>query len=187
MKTETAALSTILDGWNGYNTSIIRAVQGLTPEQLAFRIKPEMHSVGEIARHIALGRLSWFVRMEAPGSAEVASTLSEWHTDGDGSRHPVENQVPLDADEIVKWLDVSWSMIQATLHEWVPDDLTVTYRHTFCGTTYMVTRQWTLFRILAHDIHHGGQLSLLLDLQEVEAPDLIYLGGHIVEPEAERT
>lgn len=77
-------------------------------------------------------------------------------------------------------------MIQATLDAWTPYDLAATYRHTFRGTTYTVTRQWTLFRILAHDIHHGGQLSLLLDTQDADAPDLIYLGGHIVECEVDR-
>jgi uncharacterized damage-inducible protein DinB len=176
------SLAEILEGWDGYNASIVRAIQGLSPDQLAFRLKPEMRSVGEIARHIAIGRLGWFVRMNAPGSANLAASLSDWHTDGDGSRHPLEEQVPLETDEIVKWLERSWSMIQATLDAWSPEDLRIPYRHTFRGVTYAVTRQWTLFRILAHDIHHGGQLSLLLDMQGADAPDLIYLGGHIVEP-----
>jgi uncharacterized damage-inducible protein DinB len=176
-------LSDTLKGWDGYNTSIVRAVTGLSREQLDFRLKPEMHSVAEIARHIAIGRLCWFVRMDVPCSAELALTLPEWYTDCDGSRHPVEEQVPLETEELVKWLEASWSMIEATLNSWTADNLAVSYRHTFRGVTYAVSRQWTLFRILAHDIHHGGQLSLLLDIQGVDASDLIYLGGHISEPD----
>lgn len=104
MSNTSTNLAAILNGWDGYNTSIVRAVQGVSAEQFAFRLKPEMRSVGEIARHIAIGRLCWFVRMGAPGSAELASTLAVWHTDGDGNRHPEEEQVPLERDEIVKWL-----------------------------------------------------------------------------------
>ncbi len=177
------SLARVLKGWDGYNTSIVRAVQGLNSDQLAFRLKPDMRSVAEIARHIAIGRLCWFIRMDAPGSAELAASLVEWNTDDEGNRHPVEEQVPLDKDEIVKWLNDSWGMVQATLDAWSSEDLYVTYLHPFRGVNYALTRQWTLFRILAHDMHHGGQLSLLLDMQGADAPDLIYFGGHITDPD----
>jgi uncharacterized damage-inducible protein DinB len=39
--------------------------------------------------------------------------------------------------------------------------------------------------VMAHDIHHDGQLSLLLDAQGIAAPDLIDNGGHIVVPPIE--
>ena len=75
-----------------------------------------MRSVGEIARHIAIGRFCWFVRMDAPGSAELASSLFEWHTDGDGSRHPVEEQgTPRTGCNSEIGSEASWTMIQATL------------------------------------------------------------------------
>lgn len=181
--TDLKSLAELFSGWDGYNASLVRAIGGLTPEQCSFRLKPEMHSAAEIARHIAIGRLCWFVRMNAPGSAEIAATLRDWTTDSDGSHHPDEEQVSLDKEEIVRWLGLSWDMIEATLAAWTADDLAVSYLHTFRGVTYAVTRQWTLFRILAHDMHHGGQISLLLDIQGVDAPELIYLGGHITEPE----
>jgi hypothetical protein len=73
-------------------------------------------------------------------------------------------------------------MVQATLSTWTVDDLTEAYLHKCRGTVYGVSRQWTTFRMLAHDIHHGGQLSILLGEQGIEAFELIGMGGHIVEP-----
>ena len=35
---------------------------------------------------------------------------------------------------------------------------------------------------MAHDIHHGGELSLMLGLQGIEAFELSAFGGHIVLP-----
>ena len=73
-------------------------------------------------------------------------------------------------------------MVEATLNAWTVGDLTETYRHTYWGKAYEVSRQWTLWRIMAHDIHHGGQLTILLGMQGIEALELIALGGHIIEP-----
>jgi uncharacterized damage-inducible protein DinB len=73
-------------------------------------------------------------------------------------------------------------MIDQTLRTWTVEDLKKTYHHTYMGNTYAVSRQWTIWRIMAHDIHHGGQLVVLLEMQGVESFELGGLGGHIIEP-----
>jgi hypothetical protein len=35
---------------------------------------------------------------------------------------------------------------------------------------------------MAHDIHHGGQLAMMLGMMGVDAFELRALGGHIVVP-----
>lgn len=45
-----------------------------------------------------------------------------------------------------------------------------------------LSRQWTIWRIMAHDLHHGGQLAILLGIQGIEIPELGDLGGHLTEP-----
>lgn len=47
---------------------------------------------------------------------------------------------------------------------------------------YAVSRQWTIWRVMNHDIHHGGELSLMLGLQGIEAFELSALFGHIILP-----
>jgi hypothetical protein len=46
---------------------------------------------------------------------------------------------------------------------------------------FAVTRQWTIWRIMSHDLHHGGELSILLGMQGIDIPDLGDQGGHLTE------
>jgi uncharacterized damage-inducible protein DinB len=73
-------------------------------------------------------------------------------------------------------------MIEQTLATWTVADLAQTYRHTYWGKTYAISRQWTLWRMLAHDLHHGGELAMTLGMQGISVPKLGDLGGHLNEP-----
>lgn len=178
------SLQSVFDGWAGYNSSLIGALRQRTPMELSWRPKVDMRSTGEIARHIALGRITWFVRMEAPGSAVAAAAIPVWTTDEEGNRDADEEalRITQDAGDLIAWLERSWQMIDATLAAWTVADLAVTYSHAWDGKHWAISRQWTLFRILAHDLHHGGELALMLGQQGIEAFELGALGGHIVMP-----
>ncbi len=179
MTQESVALSTVYSGWDGYQRSLTAAIAPLSQEQSAYRPAPDRRSVGEIAAHIAFGRLDWFQRMGAPGSAElVAQAASEgvWRPWGQVAASVSDSPV-----EIVRWLEATWQMIETCLNLWTVADLGVSYLQPYGGKTYAVSRQWTLWRIMAHDIHHGGQLTILLAAQGIDLPDLGDNGGHIVE------
>lgn len=174
----------VYEGWEGYRQSIIKAVEPLTAEQLEWRPSPHLRSVGELVRHIALGPIDWFRRMEAPGSEKLASQIETWEEDAHGNRYVVEDALAItdQAAELVKWLEASTRMIEQTLQTWTVNDLQKTYRHVWRGNTYAISRQWTLWRIMAHDLHHGGELVLMLGMQGLENFELGDLGGHVVEP-----
>lgn len=55
MPRDPASLAAVLDGWQGYETSLEHAIEPLTPEQLGWRPAPELRSVGELA--LLLGML----------------------------------------------------------------------------------------------------------------------------------
>ena len=177
-------LKIVYAGWNGYNQSMVNAVTPLTPLQLRWRPTENHHSVGELVRHISLGRITWFVRMDAPGSQEISEQISDWELDGDGNRYIVEDKIDIAEHpaELVRWLEMTWQMIALTLSTWKISDLSQTYRHVWNGDVYAVSRQWTIWRILSHDIHHGGELSLMLGIQGIEAFELGALFGHIILP-----
>lgn len=177
-------LSEIFDGWQGYQTSIVHAIAPLTMGQLRWRPFPDANSVGEIVRHISLGRLIWFFRMRAPGSEVLAKKIATWERDSDGNAYIVERAVQIvdDVDELISWLDQTWLMIEDTLSTWQVSDIQKTYPYVWNQNTYANSRQWTLWRILSHDIHHGGELSLMLGMQGIKAFELCDLFGHIVLP-----
>lgn len=178
------SLMTVFEGWNGYQTSLVNAISPLTREQLEWRPARDANSVGELARHISLGRIIWFMRMEAPGSTELVKSIDAWEMDSDGNRDIVENRIAITDQpaELVRWLEATWGMIETTLKSWNVSDLVQTYKHRWNGVDYAVSRQWTLWRIMSHDIHHGGELSLMLGLQGIQAFELSDLFGHIILP-----
>jgi uncharacterized damage-inducible protein DinB len=178
------SLASVYDGWNGYQTSLVHAIAPLTRQQLLWRPAPDARSVGEVARHISLGRVTWFARMNAPGSLEVVKQINHWETDSDGNQDIVQDTIAIteQAGELVRWLELTWQMISKTLSTWEVSDITQTYGHTWNEKTYSVSRQWTIWRIMSHDIHHGGELSLMLGLQGVKAFELTDLFGHIILP-----
>lgn len=184
MHANTNSLASVYKGWDGYQFSLAQALAPLTAENLRFQPVVQLRSVGEIFRHIALGRLNWFLRMDAPGSRELAERIGDyWEVDPDGNRHIIEDAISItdQPNELMTWLRDSWQMIEQTLNAWTIEDLTKTYRHTYGGKTYDVSRQWTIWRIMSHDIHHGGQLVVLLEMQGIECFELGTMGGHMVE------
>lgn len=184
MPTNANSLMTVYEGWDGYQSSLLRAITPLIREQLAWRPASHLRSVGELVRHIVLGRIDWFLRMDAPGSSELASQITAWEEDKHGNRYVIEEAVAgtEQTAELTKWLEATWQMIDTTLKTWTVDDLRQTYRHTWRGNTYAVSRQWTIWRVMAHDIHHGGELVVMLGMQGQENFELGDLGGHIIEP-----
>ncbi len=184
MSNSPESLRAVFEGWNGYHQSIVNAVSPLTQEQLIWRPAKKFNSVGELVRHISLGRLTWLLRMDAPGSAQVATHISEWYQDEDGNRVFEEESIAISeqAAELVRWLEMTWRIIENTLDTWNVADLWQTYPHRWNGQVYVVSRQWTLWRVLNHDLHHGGELSLMLGLQGIEAFELSGLFGHIISP-----
>ena len=184
MSTNRETLFRVYEGWDGYHQSIVQAITPLTRAQLAWRPIANLRSVGELVRHIAFGRLDCFLRIDAPGSHALAAQISEWEQDPHGNQYVMDNAIPDPENiaDLVRWLEDTWDMIAQTLKTWTVDDLMKTYRHTWRGNTYAVSYQWTIWRILAHDIHHGGELAVMLGMQGLASLELGDLGGHIIEP-----
>lgn len=184
MPTSSQPLDTVFDGWDGYRVSIIKAVSPLTAEQLTWRPAAGLRSVGELVRHIALGPIEWFLRMDAPGSQEAANGITAWIEDSYGNRYVDEKAISItdQAIELTKWLERTRLMIAKTLSTWTVEDINKTYRHTWQGETYAISRQWTIWRIMSHDLHHGGELAMMLGMQGIKNFELGDLGGHIIDP-----
>jgi len=178
------SLEFVFDGWIGYRNSIINAVAPLSSEQLNWRPAAHLRSVGELVHHIALGPVAWFLWMDAPGSRELARRIEAWEQDPYGNRYVIEDAISItdQAAELVQWLEASREMIAQTLKTWTVANLKQTYRHVWRGDAYQISRQWTLWRMHAHDLHHGGELAVMLGMQGIKIFELGDLGGHVIEP-----
>ncbi|MBP9501208.1 MAG: hypothetical protein KBF17_03505 [Candidatus Promineofilum sp.] len=40
------------------------------------------------------------------------------------------------------------------------------------GRTYVVSRSWVIYHLLEHDLHHGGEVSLIPGMNGLQRPDI---------------
>jgi len=170
--TDSYTLMNVYKGWDDYQVSLVHAIAPLSREQLLWKPAPHLRSVGGIANHIIGGRIQWFHYILGEGSEELTNQVATWM-----SNDTVEEK----SDELVKWLEASWQLVADALNRWTIADLAQTYRLPYKGKNYDLTRQWIILHVLAHDFHHGGELSILLGMQGLSLPELGDEGGHLSE------
>ena len=161
------SLSHFYAGWDVYQQHLAAAIAPLTAEQLALRPSPHNWSIGMIVTHIVAARTWWFYTRMGEDSVDL--------TDFDLWDYGVceEGVDPLHtAAELVAGLEMTWQTIQNTLARLTPADLEQTFPHPKGGDRPVRSRQWIIWHVLEHDIHHGGELSSILGAHSLAAVDL---------------
>jgi uncharacterized damage-inducible protein DinB len=155
-----SAMSTIYSGWQTHHSRIIAALAPLSADQLALRAAPTQRTIEEIASHVIGARSRWMMmdEGESPFKAFV-----NWDCEGMQVRS---------ADELVNALDTTWRAMQAAIARWTPAQ----WQETFPGEPpeepAEITRMWVIWHLIEHDVHHGGEISLILGMNGLAAPDL---------------
>jgi len=155
------SLSLFYKGWDVYQQRLTEAIAPLTLEQLALRSSPQNWSVGMLVAHIVATRVWWFHTRMGEGNADL-TPLALWD----------ENEEPIrPAAELVEGLERTWQMIQDALARWTPADLEQIFPP-HGERTVARSRQYIIWHVLEHDIHHGGELSSILGAHDLAAVDL---------------
>ena len=149
-------------GWDEYQQLLVEAVAPLSDAQLALRAAPSLRPVWLLAAHIVGTRVSWFHERMGEGGPEIA-ILDPWDAEGAPPRH---------AAELVRGLEETWRMIADCLDRWTPDDLDHTFVRDLGDRTVTRSRQWIIWHVIEHDLHHGGELCLTLGMHGLPTPDL---------------
>ncbi len=153
-------LAQIYKGWETYQDNLIRAISPLSSEQLALQISPQLRSVMTLAAHIIAARVWWFHFVMQEGPADLAS-MKMWDDEGEPARS---------AGELVKGLEETWALMEKGFTRWTESDMAETFVRP--GTDKWYTRQWIIWHVLEHDLHHGGELSFLLGAHGLLAVDI---------------
>ncbi len=161
MTEQTLPLITCYKGWETYQQSLVEIIAPLSSEQLALPVAPHHWSIGMVAQHMVADRVWWFQVWMGEGSPDLAP-IAHWDPADE------EEQPELEAAELVAGLESTWGMIADALARWTPADL----GHVFPSPPSLSeeeqkvfgerTRQWIIWHVLEHEIHHGGELSLAL-------------------------
>lgn len=153
-------LAPFYKGWDAYQQHLVRVVAPLTPEQLALGAGPGLMPTGMLATHIIGVRAGWwyYVLLEHD---ERLLEFAEW-SPRDGLLRP--------AAELVRGLETTWQIIEAALNRWTAADLDEIFKDTDDnGVEVELTRQWVIWHLIEHDLHHGGELSFTLGMHGLPA------------------
>ena len=156
------SLAPFYSGWDGYQNMLVEAIRQLTPEQLALRAAPSLRPVWLLAAHIIGTRVGWFHGRMGEGDEAIAA-YDPWDADG---------APPRTAGELVAGLDATWQMMQECLSRCSPSRLDDPITRTRNGETSSLTRQWIIWHVIEHDLHHGGELLLTLGMHGLPVPEL---------------
>ncbi|MDQ2903327.1 MAG: DinB family protein [Ktedonobacteraceae bacterium] len=156
-------LAPFYKGWDGYQQHLVRALAPLSAEQLTLHAAPHLRSIGMIATHIIGARARWLYYLLKEGDENLAS-LATWDRPGQPARS---------AAELVSGLETSWQVLQDALQRWTIADLEEVFHDTDDnGEDETFTRQWVIWHLIEHDIHHGGEVSFALGMHSLPAIDL---------------
>lgn len=157
-----SVLDTFYQNWHKYQRLLIRALAPLSLEQLALKTVPQQRSIGVIVTHMVGARSRWFYKYMGEGDQEIAE-MAVWDR-SDQQRS---------AAELIYGLETTWKLIESSLERWTPEDMAYTFETVRDdGETYALTRQWVIWHLIEHDLHHGGEVSLTLGSHGLTAPDI---------------
>jgi uncharacterized damage-inducible protein DinB len=162
MEEQHFSLARCYQGWDSYQRHLVTAITPLSPEQLAWRAAPDLRSLGEQVSHIVAVRARWLSLDLREGGPELAALTGwdGWTLDPQRDR-PVTP--PSDAPALAQGLETTWRVLHGALERWTVADLLEVFPPTFPGEDGF-TRQFVLWHLLEHDIHHGGELSFALGM-----------------------
>ena len=153
-------------GWENYQQALVETIAPLSSEQLALPIAPHHWSIGMLLAHMIDARVLWFHRWMGEG----APNLSHWDED---------EQTVREAASLVVMFEKTWHVISSAMTRWTSADLEQLFSPPASHQAWLQnqgleeepahTRQWIVWHVMEHEIHHGGELSLALGTYGLES------------------
>ena len=157
-----STLDVIYENWRSYHEKLRDCIAPLTNEQLIIQPAAHMWPLGQIVQHIISVRAGWFSGT-LQDENETMTGYMAWGQRDSPTRSAVE---------MVRGLDGTWTFIESRLQRWTPDDCAKTFPDEWNGQVYHVSRSWVIYHVMEHDLHHGGEVSLILGINGLRTLDL---------------
>src|SRR5712664_1826549 len=152
-------------GWERHNELLMEALAPLSAEQLDLTAADGLWSVRRLANHIIANRSWWFNANMGEGGEELAR-FADFDDVEDADTH--------DANVIVDGLHSTWASVAECLNRWSADDLGERFQRPTPnreGERSWRTRQYIVWHVAEHDLHHGGEISLTLGMHGLPGLD----------------
>jgi uncharacterized damage-inducible protein DinB len=162
----TAHLIDFYSGWEKHNELLIEAIAPLNAEELEWKAAEGLWSVRRLANHIIANRAWWFNANMGEGGEELAR-----FADFD----EVEGADQNDARQILEGLKSTWASVAKCLNTWTENDLKERFQRPAPnreGERPWRTRQYIVWHVAEHDVHHAGEISLTLGMHGTPGLDM---------------
>jgi uncharacterized damage-inducible protein DinB len=150
-------------GWENYQQAIVESIAPLSSEQLALPVAPHYLSIGGLLAHMIDARVAWF----SGWMGEGPSDLAHWE-----EKREADEQAVYKAASLVAMFEKTWHVISSAMTRWTSADLEQLVSPPASHQAWLRsrgeeeepphTRQWIVWHVMEHEIHHGGELSLAL-------------------------
>lgn len=145
----------MLHYWSDVRKGLIQALDQFSDDELHFRPHERLWSLGEVARHIAGAENGWFGHV-------VWRKYPEWPPESMHAETPTIESIQALLAEV-------HAQTEAYLAPLSDADLEQTVQAPW-GNAFPL--KFVLWHVLEHEIHHRGEIFLMLGLLGREAPDV---------------
>jgi uncharacterized damage-inducible protein DinB len=141
--------------WTKIRSGLLKALTMLNDDQLEFVPGEGLWSLGTVARHIAQAEEGWFRYV-------IARRYDEWPPEYTAEDYPT-------VESIKTLLTDVHARTEAYLETLSLDDLE---KHIEAPWGESLELRWIIWVVLTHEIHHRGEIFLMLGLMGMKAPEL---------------
>lgn len=156
-------------GWENHHHALVKTIASLSSEQLALPVAPHQRAIGELLDHMIGARFNWFHLWMGEGDPNL-----DWNEEEDTDEPAVYK-----AASLIAMFEKSWRVISCALDRWTSADLEQLFsppashqawlRDQGLEEEHAHTRQWIIWHVMEHEIHHGGEFSLALGIHGLES------------------
>ena len=137
----------IFSHWRLVRKGLIHVIENFQEADLSYQPFPDSWPVGQIMVHIANAEEGWFRYV-------ITNELPEWPSHLEFENYPTR-------DKILEVLDVVHAKTEQYLGTLIEQDLTTSILAPWDETFPL---QWIIWHVIEHEIHHRGELSLILGI-----------------------
>ena len=141
--------------WTDVRKHLLRALDVVSDDQLAFVPREGLWSLGQVARHIAHAEEGWF-------RFAIAREYDEWPPEFTAADYPT-------VESIKQLLTDVHTRTETYLETLSLEDLEQPIK-TPWGETFRLG--WIIWLVIGHELHHRGEIFLMIGLMGLKAPDL---------------
>lgn len=140
--------------WRVVRRGLLAALDQLADEQLDFVPREGLRSLGTVARHVAEAEEGWF-RHVVTGELATWPEIKDEHYPTVASIKELLTSVHERTESYLATINLA--EIERIIHPPWNEDIPL---------------RWIVWHVLEHEIHHRGEIFLMLGLLGLEAPDI---------------